>query len=45
MAAAERKSDNALTKDTPNLAPTSELWGVCFEGLEENWLLYSGIAL
>ena len=45
MAAAEHKSDIELTKDTPYVAFTSELWGVCWEDLGENWPHYNGTAL
>ena len=31
MTATELKSDFKLKTDTPNLALTGELWGVCYE--------------
>ena len=36
MIAAEHKSDFALTKGTPYLALTGELWGVCCEDMGKN---------
>ena len=45
MAAAEHKSDTELRKDTPYLALTDELWGVCYEDFGENWLRYNGASL
>ena len=41
----EHESKFQLTKDTPYLALTGELWGVCCEDLEENWPLYNSTAL
>ena len=45
MTARERKSDFKLTTYTPYLALTDELWGVCYDNFEENWLHYNGTAL
>ena len=45
MTVAEHKSDLQLTKDTPYLALTGELWGVYCDNLEENWPLYNGTVL
>ena len=45
MTAVEHKSDFDVTKDTPYLALTGELWGVCCEDLGENWSSYNGTAL
>ena len=45
MPMAERKSNIRLTKGTPYLALTCELWGVFCEDFEKNWLRYNGIAL
>ena len=45
MTAAKHKSDFKLTTDTPYLALTGELWGVCGEEFWENWLRYNGTAL
>ena len=45
MTAAKHKSDFKLTTDTPYLALTGKLWGVCGEEFWENWLRYNGTAL
>ena len=45
MTAAKHKSDLKLTADTPYLALTGELWGVCGEDFLENWPRYNGTAL
>ena len=45
MAMAERKSNIRLTKDTPYLALTGELWGVICEDFGENWTRYNGTTL
>ena len=45
MTAVEQKSDTELTRDTPYLALTGELWGVYCEDLGENWPRYNGTAL
>ena len=45
MVAAQHKEDIELTKDTPYLALTSELWGVCCEDFGENWQRYYGTVL
>ena len=45
MTATELKSDFKLKTDTPYLALTGELWGVCYENFEENWPRYNGTAL
>ena len=45
MAAVEHKSDDELTKDTPYITLTGELWGVCCEDLGENWLRYKDTPL
>ena len=45
MAAAEHESDLKNTTDTPYLTLTGQLWGVCYEDIGENWLLYNGTAL
>ena len=45
MTEAQHKSDFELTKDTPYLTPTGELWGVYCEDLEENWQRYNGTTL
>ena len=42
---AEKESDIRITKDTPYLALTGELWGVYCEGLGENGPRYNGTAL
>ena len=34
-----------LTKDTPNLALSGELWSVFYEYLNRNWLCYKGFLL
>ena len=44
MTMAERKSNIRLTKDTPYLALTGELWGVFWEDFEENWPRYNSTA-
>ena len=41
MTVAEHKSNIRLTKGTPYLALTGELWGVFCEDFEENWPCYS----
>ena len=45
MPAPERKSDLKLTKDTPYIALTGELWGVCYDNFEENWPHHNGTTL
>ena len=45
MTAAQHKADIELTKDTPYLALTGELLGVCCEDFGENWPCYNGTAL
>ena len=45
ITAAESESDIRITTDTPYLALTGELWGVCCEDLGENWPRYNGTAL
>ena len=45
VTAAEYKLDFVVTKDTPYLALTSELWSVYCDELGGNWLLYNGTAL
>ena len=45
MTATERKSNLKLSRDTPYLALTGELWGVCSEHFKENSLRYNGTAL
>ena len=45
MAPTEHKWDIELTTDTPYLALTGEIWGVCCEHLGENWPRYNGMAL
>ena len=45
MVMAEHKSNIRLTKDTPYLALTVEMWGIFCEDLEENWPRYNGTAL
>ena len=45
MTIAERTSNIRLTKDTPYLALTGELWGVFCEEFGENWPRYNGTAL
>ena len=42
---AEYQRNAGSTKDTPYLALTGELWGVCCEYLWENWPRYNGTAL
>ena len=42
VAAAKHKSDIEFTKDTPYLALTVELQGVCCEDLGNNWPRYNG---
>ena len=42
MIEAKYKSDSEITKDTPYLAFTGELWGVCSEDFAENWSHYNG---
>ena len=42
---AEKESDIRITKDTPYLALTGELWGVYCKGLGENGPRYNGTAL
>ena len=37
MTAAEHESDLKLTADTPYLALTGELWGVCYEDIGESY--------
>ena len=39
------KSEFKVTKDTPYLALTGELYGVCCEDISENWPRYNGSAL
>ena len=41
---AESESDIRITRDTPYLALTDELWGVCCEDLGENRPRYNGTA-
>ena len=41
----ESESDIRITTDTPNLAFTGELLGVCCEDFGENWPHYNGTAL
>ena len=45
MKTGERKSDFKLTKDTPYIDLTGELWAVHCEELWENWLRFNGTAL
>ena len=45
MTMVERKSDLKLTKHTPYLALTGELWGDFCEVFGENWPYYNGTAL
>ena len=45
IAEAEYKSEYTLTKDTPYLALTGELWSVYYENLGENWSCYNGTVL
>ena len=45
MTAAEQKSDIKLTTDTPYLALTGELRGVCCEDLGKNWASFNGTTL
>ena len=45
MTAAEHESDLKLTTDIPYLTPTGELWGVCWEEIEENERCYAGSTL
>ena len=45
MTEAKHKPEFVLTKDTPYLALTGELWSVYCEDLGENWLHYNGITL
>ena len=42
---AESESDVRITTNTPYLALTGELWGVCCEDFGENWRRYNGTAL
>ena len=42
MTEAKLKPEFVLTKDTPYLALTGELWSVYWEDLGENWLHYNG---
>ena len=42
---AEHVSDFNLTRDTPHLALTGELWGVYCEDFGENWPHHNGTAL
>ena len=44
MTAAPHKSYFELTKDTPYLALTGEVWGVCCEDFGETWSYYNGTA-
>ena len=39
------KSWLEYTEDTPYLALTDDLWGVCRKNFEENWPYYNGTAL
>ena len=39
---AEYESELELTKDTPYLALSGELWGVCYEDFGDIWLHYKG---
>ena len=45
MTVGELRSDLLLTTDTPYLALTGELWGVCCKDIGENWLRYKSTAL
>ena len=45
LAATKHKSDFKLTTDTSYLTLKGELWGVCYENFEENWLWYNSTAL
>ena len=45
MTVAEHKLDFKHTTDTPYLALTSKLQGVCCEDLGENWPCYNGTTL
>ena len=45
MTAAERKVEVILTTDTPLLAITSELWGICYDYFEGNWPHYNSTVL
>ena len=44
MAVAECRSDFKLITHTPDLALTSEQWGVCCKDIGENWPRYDGTA-
>ena len=39
------ESELVLTKETPYLTLTGELWGVYCEEFQENWLSYNATAL
>ena len=45
MAVAELRWNFKFTTDTPYLALTGELWGVCCKDIGENWPHYNGSAL
>ena len=45
MKTTERELDFELTTDTPYLALTGELWGICGEDFGENRPRYNGTAL
>ena len=45
LCTAENESDLKHKADTPYLAITGELWGICCEDIKENWLHYNGTAL
>ena len=45
MTVAENESDFNITRDTPYLTLTRELWGVCCDDLGANWPRYNGTAL
>ena len=45
MTKGEHKSSISLTKDTPYLALTGELWGDYCENFGESWMRYNGIVL
>ena len=45
MKSAQPKTDIELTKDTPYLGLTGEIWGVCCENFREVWSRDNDITL
>ena len=45
ITAAKQQTDIELTKETPYLALTGEIWGVYYDTFRENWPRYNGIVL